>query len=139
MTEANQDILVHTAAGVSSITFQRVAKKNAITSAMYAALADALAAAQADAGFTGAALSARHRDLCQTGGRLGLRPGGGHRHHHAAALRSGLCRRQRAVLDAVREPGPVPRGGIEPAAATTAGLPARGRGAAAGRAFHGRY
>src|SRR6218665_1230271 len=50
MTEANQDILVHTAAGVSSITFQRVAKKNALTSAMYAALADALAAAQADAG-----------------------------------------------------------------------------------------
>lgn len=50
MIEANQDILVHTAAGVSSITFHRVAKKNAITSAMYAALADALAATQADAG-----------------------------------------------------------------------------------------
>lgn len=49
MTEATQDILVHTEAGVTTITFNRVDKKNSITSAMYAAMAEALAAAEADA------------------------------------------------------------------------------------------
>ena len=48
-TPATQDILVHTEAGVSTITFNRVDKKNSITEAMYAAMADALAAAEADA------------------------------------------------------------------------------------------
>ncbi|HSV57917.1 MAG TPA: enoyl-CoA hydratase [Variovorax sp.] len=42
------DILVHTEAGVSTITFNRVDKKNSITSAMYAALADAIEQAAAD-------------------------------------------------------------------------------------------
>lgn len=42
------DILVHTEAGVSTLTFNRLDKKNSITSAMYAAMADALEAAQAD-------------------------------------------------------------------------------------------
>ncbi|MCW5652913.1 enoyl-CoA hydratase [Hydrogenophaga sp.] len=42
------DILVHTEAGVGTITFNRPDKKNSITSAMYGALADALATAQAD-------------------------------------------------------------------------------------------
>ena len=45
----SQDILVHTEAGVSTITLNRVDKKNSITSDMYAAMADALAAAAADA------------------------------------------------------------------------------------------
>ena len=49
MTEATQDILVHTEAGVTTITFNRVDKKNSITTTMYAAMADALAAAEADA------------------------------------------------------------------------------------------
>lgn len=49
MTEATQDILVHTEAGVTTITFNRVDKKNSITTRMYAAMADALAAAEADA------------------------------------------------------------------------------------------
>ncbi len=40
------DILVHTEAGVMTITFNRVDKKNSITSAMYAELADALATAE---------------------------------------------------------------------------------------------
>ncbi|GAB1386888.1 enoyl-CoA hydratase [Melaminivora sp.] len=44
-----QDILVHTEAGVSTITFNRVDKKNSITEAMYAAMADALDAAGQDA------------------------------------------------------------------------------------------
>ncbi|WP_038214506.1 enoyl-CoA hydratase [Xenophilus azovorans] len=43
------DILVHTEAGVMTLTFNRVDKKNSITSAMYAALADALAQAKDDA------------------------------------------------------------------------------------------
>ena len=42
------DILVHTEAGVTTITFNRLDKKNSITSAMYAALADALQAAESD-------------------------------------------------------------------------------------------
>ena len=49
MTEATQDILVHTEAGVTTITFNRLDKKNSITTRMYAAMADALAAAEADA------------------------------------------------------------------------------------------
>ena len=43
------DILVHTEAGVCTITFNRPDKKNSITAAMYAAMADALVAAQEDA------------------------------------------------------------------------------------------
>lgn len=44
-----QDILSHTEAGVMTITLNRVDKKNSITAAMYAAMADALQAAAADA------------------------------------------------------------------------------------------
>lgn len=43
------DILSHIDQGVMTLTFNRVDKKNAITSAMYASLADALAQAQDDA------------------------------------------------------------------------------------------
>jgi len=42
------DILTHTDAGVMTITFNRLDKKNSITSAMYAAMADAVAQAGAD-------------------------------------------------------------------------------------------
>ena len=49
MTTARQDILVHTEAGVTTITFNRVDKKNSITRDMYAAMADGLDAAKADA------------------------------------------------------------------------------------------
>ncbi|WP_294765098.1 enoyl-CoA hydratase [uncultured Rhodoferax sp.] len=44
-----QDILLHTDAGVTTLTLNRVAKKNSFTQAMYAACADALNAAAADA------------------------------------------------------------------------------------------
>ena len=44
----SQDILIHTEAGVCTITLNRVDKKNSITADMYAAMADALAAAEAD-------------------------------------------------------------------------------------------
>lgn len=43
------DILTHTEAGVMTLTFNRLDKKNSITQAMYALLADALAQAAADA------------------------------------------------------------------------------------------
>ena len=43
------DLLIDTSAGVMTITLNRVSKKNALTQAMYAALADALQQAQADA------------------------------------------------------------------------------------------
>jgi enoyl-CoA hydratase/carnithine racemase len=43
------DILVHTEAGVMTITFNRVDKKNSITSSMYGELADALVTAEGDA------------------------------------------------------------------------------------------
>ena len=36
------DILTHTEAGVTTLTLNRVDKKNSITAAMYAAMADAL-------------------------------------------------------------------------------------------------
>jgi enoyl-CoA hydratase/carnithine racemase len=42
------DILIHTEAGVTTVTFNRLDKKNSITAAMYATLADALATADAD-------------------------------------------------------------------------------------------
>lgn len=43
------DILVHHDAGVCTVTFNRLDKKNSITSAMYGAMADALAQAAGDA------------------------------------------------------------------------------------------
>jgi len=45
-----RDILTHTETGVMTLTLNRVDKKNSITVAMYAALADALASAAQDAG-----------------------------------------------------------------------------------------
>jgi len=42
------DILVHTEAGVMTLTFNRVARKNSITTAMYAALAEAFEQAEND-------------------------------------------------------------------------------------------
>ncbi len=43
------DVLIDTSAGVMTITLNRVEKKNSLTSAMYAAMADALEQANADA------------------------------------------------------------------------------------------
>ena len=49
MSEPQNDILVHADAGVMTLTFHRVDKKNSITRAMYAALADGLERAAQDA------------------------------------------------------------------------------------------
>ena len=46
---STQDILVHTEAGVATLTFNRADKKNSITEAMYTAMADALEQAAQDA------------------------------------------------------------------------------------------
>ncbi|MBO9678580.1 MAG: enoyl-CoA hydratase [Acidovorax sp.] len=49
MSESNRsDILVHTEAGIRTITFNRADKKNSITEAMYATMADALEQARDD-------------------------------------------------------------------------------------------
>ena len=48
MNDKLNEILTDTSAGVLTITLNRVDKKNAITAAMYASMADALAQAQAD-------------------------------------------------------------------------------------------
>ncbi|MEY4763916.1 MAG: hypothetical protein RI907_589 [Pseudomonadota bacterium] len=50
MSEPTPDILVHAEAGVLTLTFHRPAKKNAITAAMYDALANALNDAVSDDG-----------------------------------------------------------------------------------------
>ena len=42
------DLLIDTAAGVTTLTLNRVAKKNSLTAAMYSSLADAFTQAQAD-------------------------------------------------------------------------------------------
>jgi enoyl-CoA hydratase/carnithine racemase len=47
--ESNNDILVHIEAGVMTITFNRIDKKNSISSAMYATMADALVQADSNA------------------------------------------------------------------------------------------
>jgi len=47
-TSSPSDILSHVDAGVMTLTFNRVARKNSITAAMYSALADALEAANHD-------------------------------------------------------------------------------------------
>jgi len=45
----SKDILVHSEHGVMTLTFNRLERKNSITSEMYGALADALESAGADA------------------------------------------------------------------------------------------
>ncbi|QNP49944.1 enoyl-CoA hydratase [Diaphorobacter aerolatus] len=49
MSTPEQDILVHQEQGVTTITFNRVSKKNSLTATMYAQLADALETAARDA------------------------------------------------------------------------------------------
>jgi enoyl-CoA hydratase/carnithine racemase len=45
----NEDILIHVEAGVMTITFNRLEKKNSISSAMYATMADAIVQADSNA------------------------------------------------------------------------------------------
>ena len=48
-TPANQDILIHTEAGVTTITINRIDKKNSFTAVMYSARADAFDSASREA------------------------------------------------------------------------------------------
>ena len=64
------DILCHTEAGVTTITLNRVERKNAITGAMYAAMADALDGAAADPGVRAVVLQG-HATVFSAGNDIG--------------------------------------------------------------------
>ena len=64
------DILTHVEDGVMTITLNRLERKNSITSAMYGAMADALATAEADAGVRVAVLQG-HETVFSAGNDIG--------------------------------------------------------------------
>ena len=64
------DILTHVEAGVMTITLNRLDRKNSITSAMYAAMADALATAEKDASVRVAVLQG-HETVFSAGNDIG--------------------------------------------------------------------
>ena len=64
------DILNHTEAGVMTITLNRVDKKNSITVAMYAAMADALDNAASDAAIRAVVLQG-HATVFSAGNDIG--------------------------------------------------------------------
>ncbi len=70
MSDSTQDILAHTENNVMTITLNRVEKKNSITSAMYAAMADALEAASADAGVRAVVIQG-HESIFSAGNDIG--------------------------------------------------------------------
>jgi enoyl-CoA hydratase/carnithine racemase len=65
-----QDILTHTEAGVMTLTLNRLDKKNSITQAMYATLADALAQADADTAVRAVVLQG-HATIFSAGNDIG--------------------------------------------------------------------
>lgn len=66
----NNDILIHAEAGVMTITLNRIERKNSITSAMYGALADALASAESDPAVRAAVLQG-HETIFSAGNDIG--------------------------------------------------------------------
>lgn len=66
----SNDILVHSEAGVMTLTLNRVDKKNSITAAMYGALADGLATAAAD-GSVRAVVIQGHETIFSAGNDIG--------------------------------------------------------------------
>ncbi len=64
------EILTHVDAGVMTLTLNRVEKKNAITSAMYGAMADALDAAAADAAVRAVVIQG-HESIFSAGNDIG--------------------------------------------------------------------
>ena len=64
------DILVHTEGGVATLTFNRLNRKNSITAAMYAALADALEQARED-GAVRVVVIQGHESVFSAGNDLG--------------------------------------------------------------------
>jgi enoyl-CoA hydratase/carnithine racemase len=65
-----QDILIDTTGGVTTVTLNRVEKKNSLTAAMYAAMADALAQAEADAAIR-AVVFQGHETIFSAGNDIG--------------------------------------------------------------------
>ncbi len=131
-----EHIKIEKSDGILSLTMARPDKKNALTNAMYGALADAMEAAETDPSVrvllirgegdmftagndvgefaaiaTGAFQGERHvgrfvQALAKSQPPAGRRRSGTrrrHRHHDAAALRSGRAGRERAALDTVRQ------------------------------------
>jgi enoyl-CoA hydratase/carnithine racemase len=70
MSEPFKDILADTEAGVTTITLNRVDKKNSITAAMYAAMADALEAAAADVSVRAVVIQG-HESIFSAGNDIG--------------------------------------------------------------------
>ncbi len=66
----SNDILTHVERGVMTITLNRLDRKNSITSAMYGAMADALATAEADAAIRVAVLQG-HETVFSAGNDIG--------------------------------------------------------------------
>jgi enoyl-CoA hydratase/carnithine racemase len=66
----SNDILVHTEAGVMTVTLNRLERKNSITSAMYGAIADALALAESDAAVRAVVLQG-HETVFSAGNDIG--------------------------------------------------------------------
>ena len=64
------DILTHTEEGILTITLNRVAKKNSLTGAMYAAISDALEAAAADP-VVGVSVIQGHETIFSAGNDIG--------------------------------------------------------------------
>jgi enoyl-CoA hydratase/carnithine racemase len=66
----SNDILTHVESGVMTITLNRLDRKNSITAAMYGAMADALATAEADGGVRVAVLQG-HETVFSAGNDIG--------------------------------------------------------------------
>ncbi len=70
MESSGQDILHHVDAGVSTLTINRLARKNSLTAAMYARLADAMEAAAHDAAIRAVVLQG-HETIFSAGNDIG--------------------------------------------------------------------
>ena len=70
MTDTVKDILTHTEAGVLTITLNRADKKNSITAAMYAAMADALETAASDSAVRAVVIQG-HETIFSAGNDIG--------------------------------------------------------------------
>ena len=70
MSESFKDILAHTESGVMTLTLNRVDRKNAITSPMYAAMADALETANHDSSVRAVVIQG-HESIFSAGNDIG--------------------------------------------------------------------
>ena len=86
------DILHHIEDGVLTLTLNRVAKKNSLTAAMYAELADRLQAAHTDKAVRVARYAERVREEVEIiAHACGLANAGEFRSHHVTAIERGIA------------------------------------------------